>query len=292
MSKELLLAARPVFGDVFFPTYGMAETYSCGLLLRPENQRPDGDEDDVRRLGSAGKPHLLVDVRVVGDDGRDGPRDGQPIGEVLVRGDAVAAATSVCRRRRHSPSPADGCTPATSARSTGDGYITIVDRMKDIIISGGINVHSREVEEVLLRHPAVGQAAVIGVPHPQWGEAVHAVVVAVPGARRSRRRPRVLRRAAGELQEAEVDRGARPAPDQRHRQGAQAGAAGAVLGGERSRLSRQRALPPRGRRALCDDCSHGQRHCLPRLPQGSPPAPRSGRASCSWPSSWSPPSPT
>ena len=63
-----------------------------------------------------------------------------------------------------------------------DGYLYIVDRKKDIIISGGINVASREVEEVLLRHPAVGQAAVIGVPHPQWGEAVHAVIVPAPGA--------------------------------------------------------------------------------------------------------------
>jgi len=63
-----------------------------------------------------------------------------------------------------------------------DGFITIVDRKKDIIISGGINVASREVEEVLLRHPDVGQAAVIGVPHERWGEAIHAVVVATPGA--------------------------------------------------------------------------------------------------------------
>ena len=63
-----------------------------------------------------------------------------------------------------------------------DGYITIVDRQKDVIISGGINVHGREVEEVLLQHPQVAQAAVIGIPHERWGEAVHAVVVAQPGA--------------------------------------------------------------------------------------------------------------
>ena len=57
------------------------------------------------------------------------------------------------------------------------GFITVVDRAKDVIITGGINVHGREVEEVLLTHPAIAAAAVIGIPHPTWGEQVHAVVV-------------------------------------------------------------------------------------------------------------------
>jgi long-chain acyl-CoA synthetase len=181
VSKELLLAARPVFGDVFRPTYGMAETYSCGLVLRPENQRPDGDDDDIRRLGSAGKPHLLVDVEVVADDGTPVPRDAATPGEVLVRGDVVAS--GYFRMAEETASSFAGGWMHTGDLATvdADGFITIVDRKKDIIISGGINVASREVEEVLLRHPDVAQAAVIGVPHPQWGEAVHGVVVARPG---------------------------------------------------------------------------------------------------------------
>ncbi len=181
VSKELLLAARPVFGDVFRPTYGMAETYSCGLVLRPENQRPDGDADDIRRLGSAGKPHLLVDVEVVADDGTPVPRDATTPGEVLVRGDVVAHGYFRMADETAESFAGGWMHTGDLATMDEDGFITIVDRKKDIIISGGINVASREVEEVLLRHPEVAQAAVIGVPHPQWGEAVHAVVVARPG---------------------------------------------------------------------------------------------------------------
>ena len=181
VSKELLLAARPVFGDVFRPTYGMAETYSCGLVLRPENQRPDGDADDIRRLGSAGKPHLLVDVEVVADDGRPVPRDATTPGEVLVRGDVVAHGYFRMADETAESFAGGWMHTGDLATMDEDGFITIVDRKKDIIISGGINVASREVEEVLLRHPDVAQAAVIGVPHAQWGEAVHAVVVARPG---------------------------------------------------------------------------------------------------------------
>ena len=181
VSKELLLAARPVFGDVFRPTYGMAETYSCGLVLRPENQRPDGDADDIRRLGSAGKPHLLVDVEVVADDGTPVPRDATTAGEVLVRGDVVAHGYFRMADETAESFAGGWMHTGDLATMDEDGFITIVDRKKDIIISGGINVASREVEEVLLRHPEVAQAAVIGVPHPQWGEAVHAVIVARPG---------------------------------------------------------------------------------------------------------------
>jgi long-chain acyl-CoA synthetase len=181
LSKELLLAAREVFGDVFRPTYGLAETYSCGLVLRPQNQRPDGDATDVRRLGSAGKPHILTTVKVVADDGAEVPHDGEAIGEVLVRGDMVAA--GYYRMPEETALAfADGWMHTGDLATVDEGhFVTIVDRKKDIIITGGINVHSREVEEALLRHPAVSQAAAIGIPHPQWGEAVHAVVVAAPG---------------------------------------------------------------------------------------------------------------
>ena len=121
-------------------------------------------------------------LHVVGDGGWPVPRDAGTPGEVLVRGDVVA--------QGYYRMPGETASAfAEGWMHTGDlatvdegGFITIVDRKKDIIISGGINVHSREVEEVLLRHPDVGHAAVIGIPHPQWGEAVHAVVVPAPGA--------------------------------------------------------------------------------------------------------------
>ena len=171
VSKELLLAARPVFGDVFRPTYGMAETYSCGLVLRPENQRPDGDADDIAGSGPRASPTSSSTSRS-SPTTAPVPRDGATAGEVLVRGDVVAG--GYFRMAEETAESFAGGWMHTGDLATidGDGFITIVDRMKDIIISGGINVHSREVEEVLLRHPDVAQAAAIGVPHAQWGEAV------------------------------------------------------------------------------------------------------------------------
>ena len=131
----------PVFGDVFCPTYGMAETYSCGLVLRPENQRPEGDDDDIRRLGSAGKPHLLVDVAVVAEDGQPVPRDGHHARRgARARRRRRAAATSAWPRRRRESFAGGWMHTGDLATVDGDGFITIVDRMKDIIISGGINV--------------------------------------------------------------------------------------------------------------------------------------------------------
>lgn len=182
VSKELLLAARPVFGDVFYPTYGMAETYSCGLVLRPENQRPEGAEAEVRRLGSAGKPHIGADALVLADNGTEVAFDGSEVGEVLIAGDMVAG--GYFRMPEETAAAfVDGWMHSGDLATVDDGgFITIVGRKKDVIITGGINVHSREVEEVLLRHPHVAQAAAIGVPHPQWGEAVHAVVVATHDA--------------------------------------------------------------------------------------------------------------
>ncbi len=71
----------------------------------------------------------------------------------------------------------DGCTPATWATSTQDNFLFVADRKKDMIISGGENIYSREVEEALMLHPAVEEVAVIGVPDPEWGESVKACVV-------------------------------------------------------------------------------------------------------------------
>ena len=182
VSKELLLAARPVFGDVFYPTYGMAETYSCGLLLRPENQRPDGTDVDVRRLGSAGKPHIGATALVVADDATPVAGDDAEVGEVLISGDMVASGYFRMPDETAAAFVDGWMRTGDLATVDDDGFITIVGRKKDVIITGGINVHSREVEEVLLRHPHIAQAAAIGVPHPRWGEAVHAVVVPVHGA--------------------------------------------------------------------------------------------------------------
>ena len=102
------------------------------------------------------------------------------LGEIVIRGHNVFAGYLGGPRRPRRRWSTAGSAPATWARKDADGFITIVDRKKDLIIRGGFNVYPREVEEVLARHPAVGQVAVIGVPDPRHGEEICAVVVADP----------------------------------------------------------------------------------------------------------------
>ena len=182
VSKELLLAARPVFGDVFRPTYGMAETYSCGLVLRPENQRPDGDADDIRRLGSAGKPHILVDVEVVADDGRPVPRDGDHGRRgARARRRRRRAATSAWPTRRRSPSRAGGCTPATSPRWTRTASSPSSTARRTSSSRAASTSPAARSRRCSCGTPTLRRPPSSACPHPQWGEAVHAVVVARPG---------------------------------------------------------------------------------------------------------------
>lgn len=179
--REVLAQALEVFGDVFFPMYGLAETYSCGAVLRREDQYTEGTDDQVRRLTSVGKPHMLNNMRVVTDEGPDAARDNTAVGEIWLTGDTVSP--GYFRMDDETETSREGKWFKTGDLATvdADGFVTIVDRKKDIIISGGINIYSRDIEEALYEHPAVAQAAAIGIPHEQWGEAVHAVVVLAPG---------------------------------------------------------------------------------------------------------------
>jgi fatty-acyl-CoA synthase len=122
------------------------------------------------------------DLRVVGADGQEVARDGQTLGEIVVRGNAVMAGYY-----RDPSGTADAIRGGWFQTGDGavvhpDGYLEIRDRLKDVIISGGENISSVEVEGVLLRHAAVQEVAVVGVPHEKWGEAPRAFVVLKPGA--------------------------------------------------------------------------------------------------------------
>ena len=121
------------------------------------------------------------ELRVVDDQGRDVPRDGTTVGEIVVRGNVVMKgyyndpeATAQALRGGYFHS-------GDAAVVHPDGYVDIRDRLKDVIISGGENISSVEVEGVLLRHPAVQEAAIVGLPDAKWGEAPHAFVVVRPG---------------------------------------------------------------------------------------------------------------
>jgi acyl-CoA synthetase (AMP-forming)/AMP-acid ligase II len=176
ITPSSLAAALEAFGCRFRQIYGNTESQSMISLLAPEDHQPGHP-----RLASAGRISFGWEVRIAGPDGRDRPA-GTP-GELLIRGeclfsgywrDPVATAAAF----------AEGGWYRTGdiARLTPDGYLYILDRAKDMIISGGENIYPAEVEAVLARHPAVAEAAVVGRPDPTWGEAVHAVIIPEPGS--------------------------------------------------------------------------------------------------------------
>jgi len=167
------------FGEVFFQELGQTETLGM-TVLRREEHKLDGSPKILRRLESVGKPLREGELRIVDDDGKDVPR-GEP-GEIVARSDRIMQ--GYWRMPEETASTLrDGwlCT-GDVGRMDADGYVYLVDRKKDMIISGGENIYSREVEEVLYMHPAVLEAAVVGVPDEKWGESVKAIVVLRRGA--------------------------------------------------------------------------------------------------------------
>lgn len=174
MSVALLKRAIDHFGLVFIQSYGMTEN-GAGTFLDKHQHVLEGADFEVARLASAGQPFEGTGLRVVNDN--DEPCAVREVGEVLTRAPGLMSGywnndvASIDALR-------DGW------MHTGDlgfidegGYLFIVDRKKDMIISGGENIYSREVEEALCSHPTVSEAAVVGIPDAKWGEAVKAFVV-------------------------------------------------------------------------------------------------------------------
>ena len=165
------VAAR---GFEFLQGYGLTETAPGGTLMPVEDWR--------RKMGTAGKPAAHVELRVVDDEER--PCEPGGIGEVQFRGPNVFAGYWHQPEATAEAFTADGWFRSGDlGRLDEEGFLTLVDRKKDMVISGGENVYSAEVEDVLYAHPAVAEAAVIGVPDPRWGESVFAVVVVRDGMR-------------------------------------------------------------------------------------------------------------
>lgn len=180
VTRDLVLAARASLGDCLYPTLGMAETFSCGLVLTPENQHPNGTPAQLRQLGSLGRPHSHLMARVVDGEGIDVAKDGATHGQLLLKGDSVSSGYFEMPEETAAAHDNGWLRTGDVAVIDADGFITIVDRLKDVIISGGYNVAGGEVESALASHPAVMECAVVGRPHDRWGEAVHAFVVASP----------------------------------------------------------------------------------------------------------------
>jgi acyl-CoA synthetase (AMP-forming)/AMP-acid ligase II len=160
------------FGPIFVQLYGQGETPMTATVLRREDHRPE-------LFGSAGRARPGVEVAVHDIDGR--PLAPGDVGEVVIRGACVMSGYWG-RPDATAESLRDGWLHTGDlGRLTDDGVLYLLDRTKDMIISGGSNVYAVEVEQVLVAHPDVGDAAVIGVPDDLWGEMVVAVVVPANG---------------------------------------------------------------------------------------------------------------
>ncbi|MFF7790657.1 long-chain-fatty-acid--CoA ligase [Streptomyces sp. NPDC007991] len=167
-----LIAAYQRRGLTFLQGYGMTEAAPGTLFLDAEHA--------VAKAGSAGVPHFFSDVRVVRPD--LAPVDVGEVGEVVVRGPHVMPGYWGLPEET-AASFADGWfRSGDAAQVDEDGYVYIVDRIKDMIISGGENIYPAEIEDQLLAHPDIVECAVIGVPDDKWGEVPRAVVVPREGA--------------------------------------------------------------------------------------------------------------
>ncbi len=179
MPVEQLKTALAVFGPVFVQNYGQSEAPMTICLLRKEDHVVDGPPHQVARLASIGRPYTMVGVKVAADDGSEVPAG--ELGEILVQGDHVMEgywknpdATGETLR--------DGWIHTRDiGRTDAEGFVFLVDRKSEMIITGGLNVYPQEVEQVLYQHPAVFEASVFGIPDARWGETVKAAVVLKPG---------------------------------------------------------------------------------------------------------------
>ncbi len=159
-------------GVTFCQGYGMTETSPVVSVLTPADHVPGNPM--IGKLGSVGQPILYADIRIVDENDEPVPQ-GQP-GEIVLRGPQVM--NGYWNRPEETAHAMRGGFYHTGDAGylDPDGYLYIVGRTKEMIISGGENVYPIETENCLSKHPAVAQAAVLGVPHEKWGEAVHAVV--------------------------------------------------------------------------------------------------------------------
>ncbi|MEN8719498.1 MAG: AMP-binding protein, partial [Oceanococcaceae bacterium] len=174
MSVEKLKKAIEIIGPVMMGGYGQTECPASIAFLPPSEHLIDGALAGDERLSSVGRPNPLIRVEILDEDNAILPQG--ETGEICVRGDLVMKGYYKAPDKTAETIIDGWLHTGDIGHIDADGYLHITDRKKDMIISGGFNVYPSEVEQVLWGHPAVQDCAVIGVPDPQWGEAVKAVV--------------------------------------------------------------------------------------------------------------------
>jgi acyl-CoA synthetase (AMP-forming)/AMP-acid ligase II len=170
------------FGCEYVQTYGMTETspYLTVSLLK-EHLKKLSAEERFKFQSRTGREFITVDLKVVRDDGSEVEQDDKEVGEIWVRGPSITPGYWNNPEETAAAFQDEWLKTGDLAVIDSEGYVNIVDRKKDMILTGGENVYSTEVEHVIYEHPAILEAAVIGIPDEKWGEVVQAVVVLKPG---------------------------------------------------------------------------------------------------------------
>ena len=175
MPVEKLKSALKAFGPIMRQNYGLTESVQPLACLTAEQHIVADDEFDARRLRSTGKRAIGTEIRIVDDSDRDLPQG--EIGEIVLRSPHISVGYHNLPHESAETYRGGWLHTGDLGRFDEDGYLYIVDRKKDMIISGGFNIYSREVEMHLDSHPAVLESAVIGLPDEKWGEVCTAFVV-------------------------------------------------------------------------------------------------------------------
>jgi acyl-CoA synthetase (AMP-forming)/AMP-acid ligase II len=182
IAPEVVRKIVETFKCDYIQTYGMTETspYLTLSILKDHLKRLPY-EDRLRFKSKTGREFIGVELKVVNDRGEEIKKDEKEVGEIIVRGDIVTKGYWKLPEETAKAIKDGWLYTGDMAVMDEEGYVTIVDRKKDMILTGGENVYSTEVENILYIHPAILECAVVGVPDQKWGEAVKGIVVLKPG---------------------------------------------------------------------------------------------------------------
>lgn len=182
IAPEVVRKILETFKCDYIQTYGMTETSPyLTLSILKSHLKKLPPEEQLNIKSKTGREFIAVELKVVNEKGEEVRRDEKEVGEIIVRGDIVTRGYWKLPEETEKSIKEGWLYTGDLAVMDEEGYVTIVDRKKDMILTGGENVYSTEVENVLYMHPSILECAVIGVPDPKWGEAVKGIVVLKPG---------------------------------------------------------------------------------------------------------------
>ena len=182
IAPEVVRKIVEIFQCNYIQTYGMTETSPyLALSILKDHLKKLSFENQLRFKSKTGREFIGVELKVVNEQGQEIKKDEIEVGEIIVRGDTVTKGYWKLPRETKKSIKKGWLYTGDMAVMDEEGYVTIVDRKKDMILTGGENVYSTEVENILYIHPAILECAVVGVPDEKWGEAVKGIVALKPG---------------------------------------------------------------------------------------------------------------